>query len=388
MKIKKINIEFEDHAGLVKADMVSIKPYGLFIGNTTGYYRNTSGYVKELIDGNVLNTPTMMQIKGTSIYRFPKLSLPRQKVDHLKQSANVSVTRNKDNADYHIISEKLLDSLFDSSWTPFNNYEETKEWLDSCQNCFTNDSYMMIRDLIVEDNLYYIEINGQWRNQNPHFSALKDKVQKIGSAKRNGYDIYVPNKHVNDYNAIMNNPKIVLDQHIKELCDEGLHVLTEEETYNIEKILSTSDVENLTLALEMMSNCNLDKSFDYVSYLYYFNHDKLKMASNWSNINAKTLRNALDSFTPYANNGSLYYDNYIKKLAEADKLTEWAFKATAKKLFEGGMKAFGINKDVFTIKLENIELNPKYAEVMKKAESADEIIKELTGDPAFDDLPF
>lgn len=52
------------------------------------------------------------------------------------------------------------------------------------------------------------------------------------------------------------------------------------------------------------------------------------------------------------------------------------------------MKSFGLNKDVFSIDLDDIKLNPKYTEVMKKAESAEEIIKELTGDPAFDDLPF
>lgn len=387
MKIKYIRIEFGDHSGLVKTDMISSREHGLFIGKAKGYYNHGASYVKDIIDQSILNKPTMMQIKGTSIYRFPKLSLPRQKVDHLKESANVSVTRNKDSADYHIISEKLLDSFFESSWTNFSTNDEAKDFLESCQSCFTNDAYIMIRDLIEDDMLFHFEINGEWRNQNPYKDSLSDAYHKV-SRNKEGYDIYVPLKDLNDYNAIINNPKLVLDRHIKELCDEGLHVLTEEETYNIEKILKTHDVENLTLALEMMSNCNLDKSFDYVSYLYYFNFENLKMASNWNNINAKTLRKALDSFTPYANTSAMYYEAYLKKLIEADKLTEWAFKATAKKLFDGGMKSFGLNRDVFTISLDDIKLNPKYADIMKKAESADEIIKELTGDPAFDDLPF
>ena len=387
MKIKYIRIEFSDHNGLVKTDMISSAEHGLFIGASKSYYNHGSSYVKDVIDQSILNKPTMMQIKGTSIYRFPKLSLPRQKVDHLKESANVSVTRNKESADYHIISEKLLDSFFESSWSNFSTAEEVREYLNSCMNCFTNDAFVMIRDMIEEGKLYHIEINGEWRNQNPHKDTLAAGYNKVKNGKE-GYDIYVPTKNLNDYNAIINNPKLVLDRHIKELCDEGLHVLTEEETLNIEKILGTHDVENLTLALEMMSNCNLEKSFDYVSYLYYFNFENLKMASNWNNINAKTLRKALDRFTPYANNSAIYYEAYLKKLIEADKLTEWAFKATAKKLFDGGMKSFGLNRDVFSISLDDIKLNPKYSEVMKKSESAEEIIKELTGDPAFDDLPF
>ena len=387
MKIKYIRIEFGDHNGLVKTDMVHTSIYGLFIGKAKGYYNQSASYVKDIIDQSILNQPTMMQIKGTSIYRFPKLSLPRQKVDHLKESANVSVTRNKDAADYHIISEKLLDSFFESSWNNFTTSDEAKDFLESCQNCFTNDSFIKVRDMIEDGMLYHFAINAEWRNQNPHKDKLSESYNKLSRTKE-GYDIYVPTSNLNDYNTIINNPKLVLDRHIKELCDEGLHILTEEETLNIEKILGTHDVENLTLALEMMSNCNLEKSFDYVSYLYYFNFENLKMASNWNNINAKTLRKALDRFTPYSNNSAIYYEAYLKKLIEADKLTEWAFKATAKKLFDGGMKSFGLNRDVFSISLDDIKLNPKYADVMKKAESADEIIKELTGDPAFDDLPF
>tara|TARA_B100001778_G_C18603894_1_gene638690 strand:- start:2165 stop:3331 length:1167 start_codon:yes stop_codon:yes gene_type:complete len=388
MKIKLIKISFEDHSGLIKSDMIKEFEHGLYLGHSKNYYGRNSTYVTEVLNQNVLNKPTMMQIKGCSIYRFPKLSLPRQKVDHLKESANISVTRDKEKADYHIISEKLLDSFFESSWSDFITKEKMTELLSTTQSCYTNDGYMKISNMMEDDVLYYIQVDSHWRNQNPHLTKIRDAHNKATKSVDRGYSIYVPNKNLDDYNNIISNPKLVLDQHIKELCDEGLHILTSEEATNIEKILSTNDVENLTLALEMMSNCNLEKSFDYVSYLYYFNHDNLKMASNWNNINAKTLRSSLDNFTPYSNNSAIYYEAYLKKLVEANKLTEWAFKATAKKMFDGGMKSFGLNKDVFTIKLENIELNPKYAEVMKKAETAEEIIQELTGDPAYDDLPF
>ena len=164
--------------------------------------------------------------------------------------------------------------------------------------------------------------------------------------------------------------------------------MTEEEAQNLEKILETDDVENLTLALEMMSNCNLSKSFDLVSYLYYFNYNNLKMASNWNNINAKTLRKALDNFNPYSNNGAFYYERYLKELIKAGHLTEWAFKAAARKMFYGGLAHFGINKDVFSIKLENIELNDKYKDSLKESASPDEILKDLTMDPMDYDLPF
>ena len=112
------------------------------------------------------------------------------------------------------------------------------------------------------------------------------------------------------------------------------------------------------------------------------------MASNWNNINAKTLRKSLDNFNPYSNNGAQYYERYLKELIKSDNLTEWAFKAAARKMFYGGLESFGINKDVFTIKLENIELNDKYKGSLKETTTPEQILQDLTMDPLHDDLPF
>lgn len=389
MKIYTISIHGDNHSGLIKADMINKIQKGEYVGKANNYYNQTTNYVNELLGDSTFNKPTLMQIKGCSIYRFPKLSLPRQKVDHLKQSADISITRNQDTADYHIVSSKYIDSFFEASWTGFLTSEQLKSLLTDTKNCFTNDAGIKINNLIDEECLYELKVQYQWNNNNPNLQTINNEyrevVRKIDS--NSDRDIYVPTKFYNDYETIRSNSKLVLDSYIKELCDEGLHILTIEEAENLEKILGTDDVDNLTLALEMMSNCNLSKSFDLVSYLYYFNYDRLKMASNWNNINAKTLRKALDNFNPYSNNGAFYYERYLKELIKSDNLTEWAFKAAARKMFYGGLESFGINKDVFTIKLENIELNDKYKDSLKETTTPEQILQDLTADP-FNDLPF
>ena len=49
--------------------------------------------------------------KDLSFYRHKKITLPRDKFSLLKDKLNWSVTRDIENADYHVISDKLLSSI-------------------------------------------------------------------------------------------------------------------------------------------------------------------------------------------------------------------------------------------------------------------------------------
>ena len=60
----------------------------------------------ELKSNFLVQTIDATDLQDATIYRFPKLDLPRQKVDVLKEKYNLSVTRNQDKADYSIISYK------------------------------------------------------------------------------------------------------------------------------------------------------------------------------------------------------------------------------------------------------------------------------------------
>ena len=155
MKIYEIYIDGSDHSGLIKSDMILIKEKGEYLGKTENYYNQSASYVNSLLEEGVFNKPTLMQIKGCSIYRYPKLSLPRQKVDHLKQSANISVTRNKETADYHIVSAKYIDSFFESSWASFLSNEDCKSLFSKVQNCFTNDAYIKMSQTFIHSFIHW-----------------------------------------------------------------------------------------------------------------------------------------------------------------------------------------------------------------------------------------
>ena len=62
------------------------------------------------IKGVNISKVNTVDIQSKSFYRYPKLDLPRMKVDLLKEKYDISITRNKDAADYKVISLKC--SLF------------------------------------------------------------------------------------------------------------------------------------------------------------------------------------------------------------------------------------------------------------------------------------
>ena len=51
-------------------------------------------------------------LQDKKIYRFPKLDLPRQKVDLLKEKFNCKVIRDPNKADVHVVSSKFFSNLF------------------------------------------------------------------------------------------------------------------------------------------------------------------------------------------------------------------------------------------------------------------------------------
>ena len=63
----------------------------------------------------------VLDIKSTDIqdkllYRYPDLTLPRSKVDLLKDKYNVKVIRDETKADYKIISKKYINNMFYGGW--------------------------------------------------------------------------------------------------------------------------------------------------------------------------------------------------------------------------------------------------------------------------------
>ena len=74
-------------------------------------------------------------------------------------------------------------------------------------------------------------------------------------------------------------------------------------------------MDNRSLAVEMLANCNIEKSFDVVSGMFWWNFDAMKNTSNWNTVNVKAMRTRMTSYQGHNGHQAIYlYDLWIRLL--------------------------------------------------------------------------
>jgi len=121
-------------------------------------------------------------------------------------------------------------------------------------------------------------------------------------------------------------------------------------------MVTSSDKDSRSLALEMLANCNIDKSFDIVSHIFYWEYEWLKSTTNWSTINVKALRNRMNQYQGAVHLSAIWtYNNYINLLISDNKLTKFALDKTREKLYNHVLgNLVGSSADVFHIPLDSL----------------------------------
>ena len=118
----------------------------------------------------------------------------------------------------------------------------------------------------------------------------------------------------------------------------------------------SQSIDDRSLALEMLANCNIDKSYDVVSGIYYWNYEWLKNTRNWNTVNVKAFRNRMKEYDGNHNDISIRaFNDYIMLLDKNKKLTEYAVNKTKEKLYRTLLnRLVGENADVFKINLDSL----------------------------------
>ena len=304
---------------------------------------------------NNINTK-LTNIQDKSFFRYPSLTLPRQKVDLLKEKYNIKITRNKDKADYKIISKKYIESMMDFKWS--HRSLKSEYLLTEMQNnksSFTNEGYQAWEHFLSNNLDNYISFKIHYRTYSTGFLAklMNGECKKHISSenKKHVDEMFISNSYIFDFA-------------LSDIIYEGLHVLTREEYINAKQMIKSNDKDNLTLVMELLSNCNLNKSYDYVSMLFYFYYDQIRYSSNWNSVNVKSLRESLSEFARKYNNvrHGQYYQKYLKELKEAGYLTKFAVDQCSKFLYHNVIKYYGgVDEDsILKIDEKSIILDEQY----------------------------
>ena len=302
-------------------------------------------------------------INGKTIYRFPNLSLPTQKVDLLKEKENIKVVRDPNKADIHVISYKFLRNIFDFRWEDAVSFVDffniiklgVEEGLFS-QEC-TEELKLIIKNA-DKDSYVSLKKNYSYHN-NSHVIKWNNKFNDIIDKYRNDYNkiVILEEKNKKTYEDFVNSSaEIVYDTDILDIIDSELAVLEDDQYDNIIAMIKSSDRDNRTLGVEMLANSNIEKSFNIVSDLYWWHYDFIKDTNNWNSVNVKSLRNRMKSYEGGHNTSNIYsFNAYLNQLAKDGKLTRFAVDKTREKLLNTLMSSIvGPEAGVFKVDLENL----------------------------------
>lgn len=307
-----------------------------------------------------------LNLKDKTIYRYPKLSLPRNKVDVLKEKYNLTVTRNADTADYKIISDEYLESLLGRKWHDtvylanfIEYYNNTKQhWDERSVEILLNT----IKNEVHEDAKVCLTIKNSysWSYTN---TQTYDVLRGVPAVTDKSY--YIESEEL--LKNLINSTNLVYDTDLAGVTVEDSTILTEKDYLSLCSMIESNDTDNINMALEIMANCNVEKCIDILALIYYQHHNVLKdRSSNWNSINVKTFRKRFAAFIPYGNRTIHYYDNLVKNLLKEDFLTEFAVKTISVKVLDYMMTSVGFDgKSSFDIKLEDIKLKPEIREKIK-----------------------
>ena len=383
----------------------SVNNVGYWIGEKVSWKDPLHNIVKL----DIASEPDMIEIQNAKLYRYPKLSLPRVKVETLKEKYDVKVVRDSNKADYSIVSNKMIEDLLTVSWRSYYNKDAVGlliKCLDVFQdtNMYSKQFYDNITSFYnkIEDNdKVDISLNLGWNIDNTDMETLHDAWNKAMKeydkqiVRTYHSDVILENENVSAFQSLQKE-KLVLDKCINRICNEDAHVITADEVITTMQMIQSGDETSRSLAVEMLANCNIEECFDKVAYMWTFGYDKIRYASNWNTVNVKALKDRMQDVTPQAN--QVYqihmYEYLIRALIKEQSFTQWAWTQLRLDVHKNVIASYGLtNKNadhdnVMNIELVNIELTDKYSSCLVKEESGKEILDEITQTDGFDDLPF
>jgi len=409
-KIHTLNIELDDYYATkdvniqIKKTDISINLFGYYISEYNWNY-NQKNSNQDLIDSLVTRDIDWKTIN--KLYRFPHLSLSRDKLTTLKNKYDVKVVRDMEAADVCVISEKTIMKLTQQNYYGhlFTKTEFIKKLNDPrFVNCFTEESFDFIKcyfDNMDDDE--YIYMNDRFQSWELSDTFLKCPLLyftegkfKKGSTEA-GLSYVSPSNWVHHQTIFGKdaNRTFVSDIYVNEVCSEDSIVIDWEYYNNVKKMLSaTNDDQNV--AMTLMANCQIEKSKTALGLLFFHYGESMKSSKVWNQVAFKAIRQQFDHYmiSGWNSGHTSTFSMLVQKLAADDALTEDAMKHVCELVFERVlMSGCGFTKDecAFEMELKDVRLTQEYKDKLKRSplvinEKITNNSELITG--SFDDLPF
>ena len=389
-----ISLTIESEGGKFTSGFWNGRSLGLFVGVKDNYSHHDHDHLTfTKTSDSEFDTA---KLNNAKIFRYPNLALPREKLNIISDKYGSSVIRDHTKADLLVISSKYLDSLYEHAWGSIN-YRGTASLMTLIDmkhmsgvhwsKIFTDKCYEEIRDFIdpCPDNSVFIITKPYYWSNTKITNQQEAFLNAVTEEKNRGYSYYVKNKEVDHYKYLLSNKdKVVFDVTLSKISTEDSVALDEDSFKEVVKMIGSSDDHDTSIGLEIMANCNVEESYEYIAMLLYFYTDKMKYCKGWNHVNFKTIRSKFYKYVIIAPHwGNAWpYNDITKKLCQDGHLTEFAVQVIAANMYKQVLtKTFGIDSTgVFKIDPSVLVLKDEYQKKLKK--------EDLKMYPVNDDLPF
>lgn len=313
--------------------------------------------------GQLFNTLDNVNYQDSSFYRYPKLTLPRDKFQVIKDKYNAKITRKKDKADYKIISDAFINSLLDPNYYSYINYISFEDYDNiitelNKSNLLSNDMFDKLSSALKGPAYKYkIDIGFRYWDDPPQYVAdIYDKLKLLLENYKNS-DRYYTIDNVEEFKNLYYSNNLIYDTDVIEHLSSDSAVLDDNAFKNLESMFSGRDVDNISLGLEMMANCNIEKSKDIVAYMFWFHNYSMRVATNWNHVNVKTLRKYCDKYIRNIEYSRAWgYNTIIKHMKEDNIATDYILDKIKSKFYNNVVKTWVLNSGPYTLELDSISL--------------------------------
>lgn len=272
-------------------------------------------------------TPT----KGDKIYFVPGCTVPRFKVKDFCEKFDVALVKNPERATARFVGTEGFKSLFRRT---NNNYWYSK---DVILQTLRNPKYEIVCKAIAESSSNFVLIDYRAVNfikANQNFNAKEMNYRTAPNVRFQNEEAY--QKFIN----ITSEENLYNQDEVLRRINTG-NVMTKEDYVAIKRLLKSSDMENVKVAIETMSNCDYEKSCVHLLLLIHEFGGTLYNAPTKNHVNFKSLL----KFFGITNLGNFRLDDIITTLLEQKLLS----KANLDILLPLAMQQMS-NTDYFSVK--------------------------------------
>ena len=236
-----------------------------------------------------LNIVNRIPGKGDKMYFLNGVTIPRFKIKKFHVDKGTKCVKYIESSNFIIFSKTTIPEHFDTSHLyTYASYEiitYLNMWIMNNVNKENNEKWAIdfIEEIKANDNNILVRYNyyGSSYLRNKHGIKTNDSTT-VNTISKDNY---------NKIQKILNMKCEFIDESVI-LNELNTSLVMDSDIYiNIQRLLDSSDVENVKLAMEMMANCDYKSSALYLLLLLKDYRHKIFKSSNKNHINFKAMLN-------------------------------------------------------------------------------------------------